>query len=154
MRRTDREVTDRAAIDDVLNRARVFSMAMVDKGMPYVVPLSFGYDGKALYVHGAPDGRKVDALKADSRVCFTAVSDDELVKAETACSYGVKARSVIGTGRVEYINDPAGKRAGLDIIMNHYAKGSFTYPDDMIKRTAVFKVVIESVTMKSIGYAK
>ena len=154
MRRIDREITDRDAMDDVLNRAPLLFMAMVDNGDPYVVPLSFGYDGLDLYFHGAPDGRKVGILRDDAGVCFTAVVDEELVTADAACNYGVKGRSVVGTGTVEFITDPAAKRKAFDIIMRHHATGDFTYPDEMVENTAVFKLAIDTLTMKAIGYPK
>ena len=34
------------------------------------MPVSFGYDGAALYFHTAPKGRKIDFIEANNRVCF------------------------------------------------------------------------------------
>ena len=34
-------------------------MAMIDGDEPYLVPFSFGFDGGAIYVHTALDGRAV-----------------------------------------------------------------------------------------------
>ncbi len=41
----------------ILRRGTVLYLAMVDGGRPYVLPLSYGYDGSALYLHCAPAGR-------------------------------------------------------------------------------------------------
>ena len=74
MRRKDREVTDPAAIRQILDSAKVMYMGLSDLGEPYVVPLNYGYTLEngilTLYFHSAPAGRKMESLKenpADSR---------------------------------------------------------------------------------------
>ena len=45
MRRTDREITDRQELLDVMARCDVCRLALNDEsGYPYVVPLNFGMD--------------------------------------------------------------------------------------------------------------
>ena len=48
--------------------------AMVDKGLPYVIPLNFGYkiedNSLVLFFHSAREGRKIDILKEYNAVCF------------------------------------------------------------------------------------
>jgi hypothetical protein len=58
MRRTDRQITDRARIEDILRRCRFCRLGLVCEGEPYVVPLCFGYDGQAVYLHMAVEGKK------------------------------------------------------------------------------------------------
>jgi Predicted flavin-nucleotide-binding protein len=43
MRRKDREVKDIEGINDIIKSCKTCHVAMVDDGMPYVIPLSFGY---------------------------------------------------------------------------------------------------------------
>ena len=46
MRRTDREITDRQELLDVMARCDVCRLALNDEsGYPYVVPLNFGPQG-------------------------------------------------------------------------------------------------------------
>jgi nitroimidazol reductase NimA-like FMN-containing flavoprotein (pyridoxamine 5'-phosphate oxidase superfamily) len=40
MRRKDREVTDIFGIEEILLQCKTCHVAMVDEGLPYVVPLS------------------------------------------------------------------------------------------------------------------
>ncbi len=40
-----------------------------DGGRPYVVPLSYGYDGEAIYAHSGP-GRKLRLMRAQPLVSF------------------------------------------------------------------------------------
>jgi hypothetical protein len=43
MRRQERAITDKAELDAVVAQATVVTVAMVDNGRPYVVPMNFGY---------------------------------------------------------------------------------------------------------------
>jgi nitroimidazol reductase NimA-like FMN-containing flavoprotein (pyridoxamine 5'-phosphate oxidase superfamily) len=43
MIRKDREVTDINSIEEILKQCKTCHVAMVDDGLPYVVPLSYGY---------------------------------------------------------------------------------------------------------------
>ena len=57
MRRSDRMITDREEIVDVLDSCKVFRMAVHDEEGVYIVPLNFGYtyeeDVLKLYFHSA-----------------------------------------------------------------------------------------------------
>ncbi|MCJ7619404.1 MAG: pyridoxamine 5'-phosphate oxidase family protein, partial [Anaerolineae bacterium] len=65
MRRAEREIKDREAIEDILRRATVCRLAVCDGNVPYVVPLSFGYADNCLYFHSAREGRKIETIKAN-----------------------------------------------------------------------------------------
>ncbi|MGD8833836.1 MAG: pyridoxamine 5'-phosphate oxidase family protein [Desulfobacteraceae bacterium] len=56
MRREDKQITDRKEIDAIIHGSKVCRLAMSKENQPYLVPLSFGYDGKAIYVHTAGTG--------------------------------------------------------------------------------------------------
>lgn len=148
MRRREKQVTEKKQVEQILAKAQVCRLAMVDKGHPYVVPLNFGYRDGTLYFHSAPEGRKIDVLKSDPRVCFEV---DELVKmnkAALACDWGASFKSVIGTGTALFLETPAEKKAGLDIIMAHYSGRSFDYPEEKLAKTAVIQVTIHEMTCK------
>ena len=148
MRRKEKKITDNKQMEQILAQAQVCRLAMVDQGQPYVVPLNFGYGDGCLYFHSAPEGRKIDVIKADPRVCFEV---DELIKmnkAAAACDWGVSFKSVIGTGTARILDTPAEKKAGLDIIMAHYSGRSFDYPEKMLAKTAVIQIHIHEMTGK------
>lgn len=46
---------------------------MGDKGYPYGIPVNFVYDENAniIYLHGATEGHKMDAIEKCSKVSFT-----------------------------------------------------------------------------------
>ena len=86
MRRSDRMITDREEIVDVLDSCKVFRMAVHDEEGMYIVPLNFGYtyeeDVLKLYFHSAGEGRKVDALAADPKVAIEMDTDHYLVEGQ------------------------------------------------------------------------
>ena len=47
-----------------------------DGGYPYCVPVDFVYEDGRIYIHGAAQGHKSDAIAACDKVCFTATRDD------------------------------------------------------------------------------
>ena len=61
MRRKDKEITDRNAIESIIAKSRICRLAMVDDAGPYIVPLCFGFRNNTLYFHSAAEGKKLDA---------------------------------------------------------------------------------------------
>jgi len=145
-------ITDWSCLEEVLRRAQVLRLGFVDEGGPYVVPVCFGYEDGAVYFHGSPLGRKMDAVRAGGRVCFETEVDVEPVPADEACRWGMRYRSVIGFGRPYVIEDVAEKRRALDIIMAHYSEGEWTYPEESLARVAVVRIDIEEMTGRSAGH--
>ena len=56
MRRKEKEIKDTAEIEEILSKAFVCRLGLCDNGRPYVVPLCFGYEDNALYIHCAKEG--------------------------------------------------------------------------------------------------
>ena len=154
MRRTDRELRDPAEIRAILDQADVVHLALADGDTPYLVTMNFGIRREAplaLYVHCAHEGRKIDMLKRNSRVCFGADVGREVFQAEkgTSCGYSMRFRSVVGSGRVTFVADPAEKLAGLDAVMDHYAPGTpHRFSDAMVTRTTVLRLDVEEISGK------
>ena len=149
MRRLDRAVTEQSAIDDVMDRAQLCRIGLVDKDGPYVVPVCFGFQGRSLFFHGASEGRKIDAIRLDPRVCFEATVDQELVVAENACGFTMRFCCVMGSGIAVMLADHGERRAGFDCIMRKYSKGSsFAYDAAILARTTVVRVDIKELSMK------
>ena len=153
MRRSDKEVKDRAWMESVLRKALVCRIALAANDEPYLVPMNFGYRDGCLYLHSAPAGRKIDLLRQNNRVCFEVETDCELSPSSKACKWGVKYRSVIGFGRASFVDGPKEKVAALDILMGHYAPGKFRFSRQTVAKIVVIKVEIESMTGKKSGYA-
>lgn len=152
MRRHDKKITDRSLIDSIIEQARVCRLAVADNHRPYIVPVCFGYDGTAIYIHGASEGTKVRILEKNNTVCFEFESECDIVGADKACNWSVKYRSVVGFGKAFFITDAEEKRLALDTIKNHYTDRSFDYPDKAVMNTTVIKIEIETITGKQSGF--
>jgi hypothetical protein len=148
MRRSEREIKDRAVIDAIIRQCLVCRLGLSDGEEPYVVPLCFGYDGEALYFHSASEGRKIDILRKNSRICFEFDIPEGMREAEQGCRWGIKYRSVIGFGTAEIVDDQEGKRRALEIVMAQYSGKEYIFPEDVVTKTAGIKVVIARVTGK------
>jgi uncharacterized protein len=148
MRQAEREIKDRVAIDDLIKRALVCRLGMVDGDEPYIVPMNFGYDGKSLFFHCAKEGRKIDILRRNGKVCFEIDLDTEVIKGDVACKWSMRYRSIEGVGHAHLVEDIESKRHGLNVIMSHYAKGSFEYAERGFDLALVIRVDIESISGK------
>ncbi len=148
MNRKEKEITDRLQIDQILHSAEVCRLGLCDNGVPYIVPLCFGYDGSAIYAHSARSGRKLDIIRTNNLVCFEVEADTQLIMKDTACSCTMKYRSVIGYGRASIIIKPEAMIPAYDILMNHYRRGPFEYSEKLLAESLIIKVEIESVSGK------
>ena len=146
MRRKEREITDRAVIEDIIRQSSVCRLAMSEDNNPYIVPLCFGYKDNALYFHTGRKGGKLHILAKNNRVCFEFDIIHEVVKSEEPCKWGMRYVSVIGFGKAFMIEDLALKRRALDIIMQHYDGTSFTYNEEAIHKAAIIQVEIKHMT--------
>ncbi len=150
MRRKDREIQDRTEIDQIINAAVVCRLGLCKDGLPYVVPVSFGYDGQRIYFHGAVEGTKIDYMLANPRVCVEFEGDVRLTSNEhNACDWSVTYQSVIGYGTVGEITQPEAKLHALEQIMQHYSgRTGWTYDPGQLERTRIWRVTLESVSGK------
>ncbi|MGD0280005.1 MAG: pyridoxamine 5'-phosphate oxidase family protein [Smithella sp.] len=148
MRKTDREIKDRKDIDGVIRRCRVCRLAVCDDGQPYIVPLNFGYDGSFLYFHAAPEGRKIDIIKRNNKVCFEFDILHNIVRAEQACKWGAKYESVIGSGTAEILEDLEAKKDALEWIMCQYGNGTRDFTEEVLKKTLILRVKVLEISGK------
>lgn len=153
MRRKDREITDINEIYEIMDKCDCCRLGFYDGEEVYIVPLNFGYDkiGKetVLYFHGAKDGRKIDLINKVQSVGFEMDTNYKLNEAETACEYSARFQSVIGTGKISFVNDKDEKEKGLQRIMYQSSKKEgWEFTQKMMDSVCVFKVVIQKLSCK------
>jgi nitroimidazol reductase NimA-like FMN-containing flavoprotein (pyridoxamine 5'-phosphate oxidase superfamily) len=149
VKRRDREIADRGEIDRIIAAAMVCRIAMARDDEPYVVPVSFGYDGRAIYIHTAGSGRKISFIEDNNRVCFEVETNVSLQTDESdPCNWTFAFESVIGYGTISELTIPAEKVAGLNRIMRHYSGRDWDIDQAAIASTRVWRIDIESVTGK------
>ena len=151
MRRKDREITDINEIEEIIKKAMVCRIGLVDGDEPYIVPVNFGYERNAIYFHSALEGRKIEIIKKNNKVCFEMDIDVKLAKAETSCDnvkVGTNYGSVIGVGKAHILKNDEEKVHGLQVLTNHYLKGEFSFSKSSLDSVLVVKIDIQSITGK------
>ena len=49
-----------------------------DNGYPYTAPISYVYDGKALFFHCAKAGHKLDAIHRNAKASFCVIDQEKI----------------------------------------------------------------------------
>jgi len=101
-----------------------------------------------IYLHCANEGRKIDVLKENNRVCFEVSCDTRLVKKVASCGWTYHFRSVIGRGRVSFVEDYNEKLIGLSSIMEQYGSSEHSFPESAVEITTVLRIDIDEITGK------
>ena len=142
----DRFRADRDFIDGVLNDADDMVVALNDgDGAPYAFPVNFVLLGDALYIHTAFTGKKMDLIRKNPRVGFSAYADVRIIREKATTTF----RSVCGTGTAIIVEDKEEKRTALDAITVRYKSlCPRPAPDSMINRVAIIRIDIDSLMGK------
>jgi nitroimidazol reductase NimA-like FMN-containing flavoprotein (pyridoxamine 5'-phosphate oxidase superfamily) len=151
MRRKDKEIKDTKEIESIISRFDVCRIALSENNTPYLVPVCFGYRDNCLYIHSAADGKKIDIIKKNNRVCFEFDTHKGLIKSENPCDWDMKYCSVIGSGKAFFIENPEEKTRALNIIIEHYSSDAHEYQKNSIDNVTIIKVEIENITGKKSG---
>lgn len=154
MRRKDREIKDKALIEQFIAKEQIIRIAFYDNGDLYIVPLNYGFiyenNKYVFYFHGAKAGRKFELSKSSPMVGFEIDGEYELLQADVACKNSAKFQSVIGTGRLSIIEDYEEKIKGLNVLMNHISgKSEWDYSKDMVNAVAVFRLEVDKLSCKA-----
>jgi nitroimidazol reductase NimA-like FMN-containing flavoprotein (pyridoxamine 5'-phosphate oxidase superfamily) len=149
MRRTDKEITDQELISRVIQNAQVCRLGLARENIPYILPVSFGYDGEAIYFHTAKEGRKIEFLTANNRLCFEFEHDVRVITNDSnPCKWTFSFQSVIGYGYVQELTEIPSKIDGLNKVMRHYSGQDWTFSEENLEAIKVWRITIESLTGK------
>jgi nitroimidazol reductase NimA-like FMN-containing flavoprotein (pyridoxamine 5'-phosphate oxidase superfamily) len=153
MRRKDRQVSSFSDIVEIIEKCDVIRLGMSDNGIPYIVPLDFGYEARdgmlTFYFHSAREGRKIDILKSNPYVCFEMDCSHSITRHEQACEWSAEHESVIGYGSVSFLEKDFERKSAMDAIMKKYGfEGTPEYSPHVFGRTALYKLTVESMNGK------
>jgi hypothetical protein len=149
LRRSDKEITDRSHIDRIIRGSQVCRLAFAVDDQPYVVPLSFGYDGKALYFHTARRGKKIDFIAANPRVCFECERNVQLLtNSSDPCGWSFSYESVVGHGTISELVSHEDKAYALSQIVHLCSGREWDSASTNLDSVRVWRLPVESVTGK------
>ena len=154
MRRSDREITNKEAIEEFIAEEQILRIAFYDDEDIYIVPINYGYlheNGKySFYFHGAKAGRKFELSKSKPIVGFEIDGRYKLLQNEMACDYSATFQSVIGTGRLQLVDDIEEKKIGLNALMKQTTQRlEWSYDDKMLEAVAVFRLDVHKISCKA-----
>jgi len=150
MRKQKKSISERGIIDEIIHNSQICHLACCLVDQPYVIPISFGYDGKTVYFHTARAGKKNEIFLKNPQVCLGFESFIELITdQDQACGWTFDFQSVIAVGLIREIKDPKEKIAGLNQIMLHYSGKEWDMPEIEINKTKVWGVELTTVTGKN-----
>lgn len=152
MTRREREVTDINEIREILDKAMVVHVGMIDENEPYIVPMNYGYtledDKLCLYLHGATAGRKIDIIKENPKVFFEMECDVAPFEGAYACQYGTAYACLMGLGKAELLDNVEDKKRGLSLFMKTQTGKDFVFEDKMVGMVSVIKITSSEFTAK------
>lgn len=150
MRRTDREVTDPSALDDMLRRGSCLHLSLMDGAFPYIIPLNYGYirenGQQVFYFHGAPSGKKLELIQKNPNAAFCVTLEHGVIPGETAGNYSFAYESAAGTGTVSMVEEFFEKQKALAVLFSHYApEATFSASAQTVSHTAVFRLTVKEI---------
>ncbi len=98
LRRKDRAIDSSEAIG-ILERSDFGILCTCDGNYPYGVPVNYVYKDRAIYIHSASQGHKIENIKKNSKVSFVVVSKCEVLPQEFSTRY----ESVVVFGKAEIL---------------------------------------------------
>lgn len=152
MTRREREITDPVEIRRILDTCMVLHLGLVDDGMPYIVPMNYGYeyvDGQLIiYIHGAKEGYKMDVMRKNPVCCFEMECNVAPFEGKLPCQYGTIYESVMGRGKVEILERPEDKMHALTVLMKTQTGKDFEFNEKLVSIVSVMRIKATDVTAK------
>jgi hypothetical protein len=151
LRRSDKEVTNREEVEELLSNALVGRLGTCLNNIPYITPVNFVYDKDKIYFHSAHEGRKIENIKHNQQVCFEI---DEFISIipgmRMPCGSRTKYKSVIVFGDIRVVVDIDEKTVALNKLIEKYAPEAPRLPQssDVASRTNVLAIDVKEITAK------
>ena len=148
VRRQDRLLDESAAMELLRVGEYAFLSMTTDEGA-YGVPINYVVEDDTIYIHCAPEGRKLRAIAYDSRVSLCVVGHSRVVGEQLTTAYS----SVIVAGRAQIVEDEALKRHALQLLVDKYASDfreeGYRALERSLHRTAVVAIALENISGKT-----
>ena len=93
-------------------------------GQPYIIPLNYLYREGKIYFHSKLNGRKLDNIAENGRVCFEVSATAKItVSNDRPCGCSTRYTSVLAFGVARVVADEVEKAALLNLLVEKYADG-------------------------------
>lgn len=145
-------VENKAEIEEIIRSCKHCVISTVSlEGLPYSVPMNFAYCDGQIILHSAPTGTHLKNIEHNNNICVVFCTDGKLVyqHKEVACSYRMRAQSVVCMGKVRFIEAAEDKIEVMNKLMAHYTNNEFKYSKPAIQNVKVWIVDIDKITAKA-----
>jgi len=149
VRRQDR-LLDRETSMELLKTAEYGVLSMCDGDQPYGIPINYVWDGaNALYLHCAPEGRKLRILASNPRISFTIVGRVNLLPERFTTEY--QSLVLTGTAAIDLPEDE--RHHALDLLLDKLSPAHKTvglkYAAASFHRVSIIRLDITTLSAKS-----
>jgi len=152
IRRSDKELSNRQEIEQILASVRIMTVACCLREEPYLFTGDFAWDPQAreLWFHCATEGRKMMILHANPRVCATVVEDRGYIQGECDHAY----RSLIMEGKAYIVTDLSRKHHGLELLTRKHEPNPESVlarlagNDDAVRKVGIVRISVEAISGK------
>ncbi|NOX16024.1 MAG: antibiotic resistance protein [Epsilonproteobacteria bacterium] len=161
MRRDEFKVTDMDEIKAVMRECEYGVLSLIADGEPYGVAVNFVFFEDKICFHGAKEGRKAKAIKANPHASFLAVKPYSLIPSyfsdtNLACSVTQFFASIHLYGNVMIVENNHEKAKILDVMMQKLqSEGGYDeiHSDNpmytkMLEKTDVYTLIPKTISMK------
>lgn len=150
-RRSDKS-PDWNLVLEVLDAGLVAHVGFFVADQMLVIPMTYGRDGRTLFLHGSVASRLLHALERHTQVCVTVTLIDGLHLSGSAGDRAADYRCVAVFGEAKILAEGAAKSAALHLISEHLTHGR--WPEarapsvEELNANTVLKFSIDDVSAK------
>ena len=149
MRRFKQEISSEECLAILDSAWRGVLSVHGENGYPYGVPLNYVLSEGKIYFHCAMEGHKLDAVRADDKVCFTVLSEP----AKNPGEWWNCFTSVVCFGRIAEVKDAVRRDALLRALGIKFFPAGYDIEADMVRnapRAIVLELTIDHMSGKKV----
>lgn len=149
VRRQDRILDQESAIK-LLISGEYGILSVIDEDNPYAIPANYCWDGNdALYIHCAPEGRKLRCIEKNNKASFCIVGRTNVLPSQFSTEY----ESIVLTCTASYKLSKEERQKALELIVEKYAPAhiekGMKYIEKSFGRTEIIKLEVVEFSGKS-----
>lgn len=152
VRRQDRLLDEESALELLKDADFGFLAMQAEDGGGYGVPLNYVYDESedVVYLHCAPEGRKLRCIEREPRVTYTIIGKDcHVVPNKFTEAY----KSLVLTCRAEIVKDEERRRQAMRLFVDKLSPNDrivgYKYVEKSLHRTVIICLHVEHFTGKT-----
>ncbi len=139
-------IESRKEMEQILREEVLGYLGLAGEEQPYVVPLNYAYAAGKILFHCALAGQKLDAIRRNSRVCFTVGRQTGEVRDHGGSPCHVDSDSVICYGRARMLDDLTERTAALNAFNRRYRPEAPDVPRERVEQCMAVEITIAEMT--------